>query len=239
VDLGPLTKDTSLTVTASIVDGKLTSKFSGSAELPEVAAMNGVVAQLHSEAVAKNIRDVVVDFTALEFMNSSCFKSLVTWINDVVELPAHARYRINFRSNPELLWQRRSLHVLKTFATERVALATHELLENAVRYAADDETRLRIEVAKDDDQSPTRVTVSTSNRAAPEDLQVVRSMFDEMLAEPDPFAFYQTLMRRTAKRDDGSGLGLARIRAEADMSLTYDVRGETLSVHAATEVSSP
>ena len=55
-------------------------------------------------------------------MNSSCFKCLVTWVNDVVELPDAERYQLRFRSNAEILWQRRSLHVLKTLATDVISV---------------------------------------------------------------------------------------------------------------------
>ena len=62
------------------------------------------------------VRQVVVDVTRLEFMNSSCFKSIVAWLTDIMELPEPQQYRIKFKSNPDTLWQRRSLHALRSYA---------------------------------------------------------------------------------------------------------------------------
>ena len=56
--------------------------------------------------------EVVVDIRKLEFMNSSCFKSLLTWIVRVQDLPEARRHKIRFISNPAYHWQKRSLHSL-------------------------------------------------------------------------------------------------------------------------------
>jgi len=101
--------------------------------------------------------------------------------------------------------------------SQRLALATHELLENAVAYAADDETEVRIEVEND------ILSVRTWNRTTPERIDALKATIDEMNAAPDPDTFYQTMLIRTAKRTDGSGLGLARVRAEAEMNLGYEI----------------
>ncbi len=55
-------------------------------------------------------------------MNSSCFKSFVTWIGEVQDLQPDKQYRIHFRSNPEMLWQRRSLHALRCFAVDLITI---------------------------------------------------------------------------------------------------------------------
>ena len=117
--------------------------------------------------------------------------------------------------------------------TSRVALATHELLENAVRYSTDGETRIRVEVLNQDSKSQV-AAIRTWNLAAPDHVEAVRSVFEEMGCNADAFHHYQTLMRRTAKVVGGSGLGLARVRAEAEMELTYEVQGAILSIAAKT-----
>ncbi len=119
-------------------------------------------------------------------------------------------------------------------AVSRVALATHELLENAVRYSVDGETKVRIEVLAGEPGK--RVLVRTWNRTNTKHEGVVRAMFDAMTAAPDPFLHYQDLMRRTAKVTNASGLGLARIRAEAEMALNYSVTDGILCIEAETNV---
>ena len=111
-------------VVATLGDGRLTAAFSGSAEMQAVDAMKQVVAALHHEAITHGVTAVVVNFTRLEFMSSSCFKCLVTWISDITELPPETRYKLRFLSSADQLWQRRSLHVLQTFATDLVSIET-------------------------------------------------------------------------------------------------------------------
>ncbi len=68
-------------------------------------------------------RRVVVDFRALELMSSSCFESFVTWIGQVQEALPGERYPIEFRSNAQMHWQRRSLNALRCFALDLVTIA--------------------------------------------------------------------------------------------------------------------
>ncbi len=111
----------------------------------------------------------------------------------------------------------------------KLGLATHELLENAVAYATDGETEIRVELADDD------LIVRTWNRISPERLERLAQLFVEM-NRSDPEEYYQAMMHRTAHRAEGSGLGLARIRAEADMAVSYEVTTGRVCVQARTNV---
>jgi hypothetical protein len=104
--------------------------------------------------------------------------------------------------------------------SSRLALATHELLENAVAYATDGETGVRIEL-----QEP-HLVIKTWNRTSPERLAELKLAIDELNSASDPDEYYQQMLARTANRTDGSGLGLARIRAEADMIVSYQVEAQ-------------
>jgi hypothetical protein len=111
---------------------------------------------------------------------------------------------------------------------DRLAVATHELLENCVRYSTDGEARVRVEVTPEN-----RLVVSVDNDAQPAHLESLRRLIEEMNGHADgPLAFYRVLMRRGAKERDRSGLGLARIRAECDMALSYAVEESRVSVRA-------
>jgi hypothetical protein len=118
----------------------------------------------------------------------------------------------------------------------QLALATHELLDNGVRYATTEETGLSVEVAHGDD--PRIVRLQTRNRASDEDVAVVKRLVEAMQSASDPFAYYQDALKVSAARTTGSGLGLPRIFAEADMSVDYEVRGDELLIHAKTEIRS-
>ena len=121
-------------------------------------------------------------------------------------------------------------------AASRVALATHELLENAVRYSVDGETRARVEIIAG---PPRCVTVRTWTRAEPGHAKRLAQELHEMNAESDPFVWYQKVMRKRAKERDRSGLGLARVRAEAANSLTHSTEGEFCIVEARFDLPPP
>jgi hypothetical protein len=119
----------------------------------------------------------------------------------------------------------------------RLALTTHEILENAVKYSIDGMTRIRIEYLPDEGSG--KVRIQTWNRPQPEHLALLRQNMDELTNAADPMAHYLELIRRTSTRAEGSGLGLGRIRAEAEMSVRYAIDGEWLQVVAEAPVAPP
>ena len=81
-----------------------------------------LLTRVHSESRRLGVTEAVVDLRDLEFMNSSCFKSFVTWITDIQELDAAHQYKVRFVSNPKMHWQKRSLHSLRCFAVELITV---------------------------------------------------------------------------------------------------------------------
>jgi anti-sigma regulatory factor (Ser/Thr protein kinase) len=115
-------------------------------------------------------------------------------------------------------------------ATSQLAVATHELLDNAVLYSFDGNTSIRVGVRKTG--SELRVRIETKNRASPSNIEAISTMLDKLRVAEDPVLFFQNLMRESAKRVDGSGLGLARVRAESEMSIDYDIHGDLVHLRA-------
>lgn len=113
-----------LTISPAVVDELLRVRFSGSADLDAEAALERYLPRVHGEALRLALPELIVDFTLLEFMSSGCFRHFVTWLGDVQELPAERQYRLRILSNEGLLWQRRSLKALKTFADALVKIET-------------------------------------------------------------------------------------------------------------------
>jgi len=116
----------------------------------------------------------------------------------------------------------------------RLAIATHELLENTVKYSIDGKTNLLIEIGPA--TGPRALTVRTRNRAADRHVTSLLAYLDEMHASVDPTDYYHQRMRRAARSRDASQLGLARVHCEAEMQLTCTVEGDTVTINAETIV---
>jgi hypothetical protein len=111
-----------LTTTASAE--RLDLVFTGTADMHAIEPLDAYLASVHALASERRARCVGVDFRRLEFMNSSCFKSFVTWIGRVQDRAGSERYQIEFLSNPKMHWQRRSLNALRCFAMDVVVIHT-------------------------------------------------------------------------------------------------------------------
>lgn len=156
-------------------------------------------------------------------------------MNDRAQKPA-ATFELRFKPNVELITVVR-MFVDNFYAnvigdkdvSSRVALTTHELLENSAKYSLDGEVRLWVQI----DAERARAVVRTTNRAAPEQIERARACFDEITGAQDVRQYYGEMLRRSAQKKSGSGgLGLARIWAESDMSLRLSVNGEEIEIHA-------
>ena len=111
-----------LNATVNVVDESLVVRLSGTADLRVTETVEKLLTSVHQQATAGHVSQVKVDLRSLEFMNSSCFKSFVTWISQVQEMAEGAQYRILFFSNPAILWQRRSLNALSCFAAHLITI---------------------------------------------------------------------------------------------------------------------
>jgi hypothetical protein len=116
--------------------------------------------------------------------------------------------------------------------SSRVALATHELLENVAKYSSGGPIGLDVELRERSGQSMIRIR--TSNRARPDKLAELRRVLETVTDSADPFATYLDFIAKSSELEEGSGLGLARIRAEADMNLHYTVEGDLVTLVAET-----
>ena len=96
--------------------------FRGNADMASIEPLDEYLHAVHAQAGLHQVTSVIVDFRALEFMNSSCFKCFVEWLGKVQDLDASQRYRVVFDSNAEMHWQRRSLNALRSFAMDVVTI---------------------------------------------------------------------------------------------------------------------
>jgi two-component sensor histidine kinase len=117
----------------------------------------------------------------------------------------------------------------------RVSMTAHELLENGAKYAVGRRAILRLAL-EEDEAGGASARIAITNETTPEHVERLKVRVGEIVRAEDPFALYQTLMRRSSKLRDESGLGLARIRAEGEMNLGLEVDGNTVTIIAKTHV---
>jgi hypothetical protein len=114
--------DKEFSIAPSLAGDKITLVLAGTADVRALGHLETLAPKLHDEVVRLGVRVVDVDVTALEFMNSSCMKTFVTWIGLDQGLDTDKQYKIHFKSNPDIHWQRRSLHALSRFAADLVTV---------------------------------------------------------------------------------------------------------------------
>jgi hypothetical protein len=109
-------------VTPTLVDFNLRLVFTGNGDMNATGVISDYLKLVHAEALRLGLAQVSCDFKQLTFMNSSCFKSFVVWIDTVKN--SEIRYQIAFLTNPTLPWQRRSLEALRRLAANLVTIET-------------------------------------------------------------------------------------------------------------------
>jgi two-component sensor histidine kinase len=118
--------------------------------------------------------------------------------------------------------------------TYRVTMAAHELLENLVKYSSGTS---RFEICLYREEGQEYVAIDTNNPASAASLLELGRLFQRFESMANTKTAYEALIR-TSETRSGSGLGLARIRAEARMRLTCHIVGERVSLRARAPVYS-
>jgi hypothetical protein len=110
---------------------------------------------------------------------------------------------------------------------EQISLAASELLENAVKYASEDEGYLKIAISKNLNE----VDVCVKNKAEPQHINTLRREL-AMISAGNPENVYLKKMEEAAMTEGQSRLGLIRILYEANAKLRLDVNDGEVAIHA-------
>jgi hypothetical protein len=116
---------------------------------------------------------------------------------------------------------------------EQLALAAHELVQNAISHASEPGVDLRLAV----DRDGKRVSVSVTNAVTPEQAAVLRDRLAAVAAHADPLAGYLAAMHEDP--EGRGGLGLARVRFEAALELDMTLERARVTVHARGPLAQP
>lgn len=117
--------------------------------------------------------------------------------------------------------------VSDTDDVDRLAIAVHELLENCIKYSTCDQVRFEFEVNRDAGQAI--ASIRTTNSALLSHITNLRRRIDALNAASDPIAHYDEVIRESLSHG-GSSLGLARVRAESAVHLSYQIQGDVVVV---------
>ncbi len=109
---------------------------------------------------------------------------------------------------------------------EQLALAAHELVQNAISYAAEPGVDLRLSV----DREAKRVSVAVSNAVTPDQAGVLRERLAAIHAHGDPLTGYLAAMHESP--ESRGGIGLSRVRFEAALELEMSHDDGRVTVHA-------
>jgi anti-sigma regulatory factor (Ser/Thr protein kinase) len=115
----------------------------------------------------------------------------------------------------------------------QVALAVHEMMQNAVPHSMDEDVDLVLEV----DPCTDRVEISVTNRCSAEQFQKLRERVERMNSEPDALKHYLESMRLSPTAR--GGLGLPRVRFEAQLDVTVRHEGQRVTVVASGRLRAP
>lgn len=111
-------QQSSFGIEALLEEGRLCLSFSGTGDLEAVEPLAEYLDRAFDDVESLGLRAVKFDFRRLEFMNSSCFKAFVTFIERTKE----PGVSIVFVTDPVHYWQRRSLEALRRLAMGRVTI---------------------------------------------------------------------------------------------------------------------
>ena len=110
---------------------------------------------------------------------------------------------------------------------EQISMAASELLENAVKYASEEEGYLKISIEKQNNE----VDVCVKNKAEAQNINTLRREF-ALIHAGQPESVYLKKMEEAAMTEGQSRLGLIRILFEAGAKLRLDVNDGEVSIHA-------
>jgi anti-sigma regulatory factor (Ser/Thr protein kinase) len=116
----------------------------------------------------------------------------------------------------------------------QVALAVHELMQNAIPHSAGEDVDLTLQV----DPGADRIEIAVSNPCSEEQLHELMTRVDRLNSEPDALRGYLRAMAEAPISARG-GLGLARIRFEAQLELAVIREGARVTVLARGPLRAP
>ncbi len=114
-------------VVPSLSNGVLRVTLSGNVDMRDPGEVfNPFWKNVDAEAAKGTLGKVEVDLRSVGFMNSSGILTLVRWVMRLIARTEAAPYKVVFRYDPNVTWQRTNVPVLARLAPESVTLSDSE-----------------------------------------------------------------------------------------------------------------
>ncbi|HOV15801.1 MAG TPA: DUF6272 family protein [Spirochaetota bacterium] len=111
-------------------------------------------------------------------------------------------------------------------SSDVISMSASELLENAIKYASEDGTKISVKYIKDED----KLTLIVENFTHSNNIEILKKEI-EKVNEGSPEEMYLKKMQEAALRTDGgSQLGFARIRYETNAAISLETKDDLVSV---------
>jgi hypothetical protein len=107
-------------------------------------------------------------------------------------------------------------------------MAAFELTENVVKYCIGD--RASLEISVNNTIHGAELVLSTQNESTPERLADADERLKATESAVDPVQHFDQLVQDSLNSPNESRLGLGRLRAEADLRLSHQTQGNSLTV---------
>jgi hypothetical protein len=156
---------------------------------------------LASQPPARHQRYVLIEFSP----SAGCLGSIVSVVTDFCR---------NVVDDPEI--------------RDAFQLAAYELTENLVKYSSGNRTTIRIAV-ESTSRGP-ELVLTTENDATPERLADVVARLEAVEAAEEPVRHFDQLVQESILSSDESRLGLGRLRAEGELSVSHEVDEQRLRI---------
>jgi anti-anti-sigma factor len=104
------------------VGANIVVSLRGNADMAVHDRLKKYLDDLHDQARVTRAKEAVFEIQELYFMNSTCLSLLLRFINGVSAGKPGEQYKLRFRSNPNLRWQKKSLDALRAYAEDLVVI---------------------------------------------------------------------------------------------------------------------
>lgn len=118
-----------------------------------------------------------------------------------------------------------SITISDSQRADKISMGVSELVENAVKYNAKEQTRLFIKLLSKDSEE---ILVESENYATDANISVMKNEIAKIYDKSPMDAYIEKMKEAVNKAGNASQLGLARIRCEANCDIKLEIKPDNI-----------